>query len=83
MRVRRQGFHVREDVAPLKACERGRAGAFAPSFHVREDVAPLKGYLLRKQAGAGSSFHVREDVAPLKGETCGEWRLYDNLFPRS
>ena len=36
------GFHVREDVAPLKDVEWWQQLIFAVGFHVREDVAPFK-----------------------------------------
>ena len=36
------GFHVREDVAPLKLLFAPVAHAAGVRFHVREDVAPLK-----------------------------------------
>ncbi len=70
-----RGFHVREDVAPLKYVLLGAVVAEHDGFHVREDVAPLKfpsGIL--KYNNRSLSFHVREDVAPLKFISRGRGR---------
>src|SRR5690554_3366207 len=60
------GFHVREDVAPLKPVRCRTAGSISDRFHVREDVAPLKRGDGAEDRRVGRRFHVREDVAPLK-----------------
>ena len=66
MRAQDTGFHVREDVAPLKRrSPKARRPRF-PCFHVREDVAPLKRVCDLRVSDYRVRFHVREDVAPLK-----------------
>ena len=62
-----RGFHVREDVAPLKLLfADADTAADGNRFHVREDVAPLKREWNRSNTAGVPGFHVREDVAPLK-----------------
>ncbi len=79
----RWGFHVREDVAPLKPGLTGYSTRQLYSFHVREDVAPLKLAGRERPRLSFAGFHVREDVAPLK-PGLGRTLVYTfQTFPRS
>ena len=60
-------FHVRKDVAPLKAASEARTGPQPRCFHVRKDVAPLKGLCLRAPYRSERTFPRSKGRGPIEG----------------